>query len=232
VAGNEREKGLGGARPLRIRPPWWVVLALSLSLLALVAARASDHPGTSRPRLPAESIQPTHRGPTRPAPTRTSTTVPPTTTTTAVTAATTPVGALTDTIRGNDASTPPPLSPTTTTTTPTVTATTGPALAAAAAQPAASDFDRLSTLDQPTLASATYAFYGVGSMTVSVTWDYATPLSLTVNCPGGAETVGGLSPLAVVIPNAGGPCDTTLKETLVQYNLVDFTMLIHPTDGE
>jgi hypothetical protein len=232
VAGHEEDKGLGGARPWRIRPHWWLVLAVSLSLLALVAATTSDHPGSAGRRQPPRSLQPTLPRPTRPTPTTTSTTSSTVPTTTTVTFSTSPIGPVTAPARGNDVSalsSTPPI-PTTTTTAVTTT-TTG--LAAAPTQPArpATDKDYSTTLQQPNEPTASYKFYGVGSMTVSVKWDYATPLSFTVSCPGGGTTKQGASPLTIVIPNAGGLCSTSVTETLVQYTPVDVTFLIYPTDG-
>jgi hypothetical protein len=234
VAGYEEDKGLAGARPWPIRPHWWLVLAVSLALLALVAATTSDHPGSSGRHHSARSLR-LAPGPTRPTPTTTSTTAPVTTTT--VTTPTSAVDVPTSPVRGSDIITQSSTSAaptTTTTTTTTAVTTTTSALAAAPTQPpqpAASDIDYSYTLQQPSVPAASYTFYGVGSMTVTAKWDYATPLSFTVTCPGGAKTEVGTTPLTIVIPNAGGPCDTSLKETLVQYNPVDFVILIYPTGG-
>jgi hypothetical protein len=235
VAGYVAEKGYDGARPLRIRPHWWVVLAVALSLLALVAASGSDHSGSKGRPHPARSIQLFPTGATGAKPTTTTTTVPSTTMSTTVTPpSSAPSAGPTGSGRGNVVTTQSASSPAATTTTTTAaTVTTTPKLSAASTQPAtpATNTEEPYSLQQPAQTTASFAFNGVGSMTVSVTWDYATPLSLTVSCPGGAQTKVGPSGLTIVIPNSGGPCTTTLKETIVQYNAVDFVMLIHPTDA-
>jgi hypothetical protein len=159
----------------------------------------------------------------------------PQTTTTTVTPSTSLVVPPTGAARGNDVSSRAATSPepTITTTTPVTTAArTG--LGAAPTQPAgpvATNKTYDGSLQQPDDAFASYVFTGVGSMTVSVTWAYATPLSLSVSCPGGSDTKVGTSVLSVVIPNAGGDCSTTLKESLVQYDAVDYVLAIGPTNG-
>jgi hypothetical protein len=235
VAGDITESGSAGARPLRIRPHWWAVLAVSLALLALVAAATSDHPTTSGHGRSALSVQ-RHRGAppaSSPTTTSTSTTLPQTTTTT-VTPSTSQAAPATDTARGNDVSSRTSTAPVSTTTTTTVTTTASTDLGAAPTQPAGPVATRLTTsglLQQPDVAYAHYTFTGVGSMTVSVTWTYATPLSLTVSCPDGSDTKVGTSSLSVMIPNAGGDCGMTLQETLVQYDAVDYDLTIGPTNG-
>jgi hypothetical protein len=233
VAGDITESGSAGARPLRIRPHWWAVLAVSLALLALVAAATSDRPTTSGHRRSALSAQRHQAAPPPPSPTTTSTTVPQTTTTT-VTPSTSLVVPPTGAARENDVSSHPATAPapTTTTTTPVTTAaSTGRAAPTQPSGPVATSTTDSGSLQQPDTAFASYVFTGVGSMTVSVTWTYATPLSLTVNCPGGSNTKVGTSTISVVIPNAGGDCGTTLKETLVQYDAVDYVLTIGPTNG-
>jgi hypothetical protein len=234
VAGDITESGSAGARPLRIRPHWWAVLAVALALLALVAAATANHPTSSGHRRSALSVRRHQAAPPPASPTTTSTTVPQTTTTT-VTPSTSPVVPPSGAARGNDVGSRPSTAsiPTTTTTTPLATAaSTG--LGAAPTQPAgpvATNTTKSGSLQQPDDAFASYVFTGVGSMTVSVTWTYATPLSLAVTCPGGSDTKGGPSTITVVIPNAGGDCGIMLKETLVQYDAVDYVLRIGPTNG-
>jgi hypothetical protein len=57
------------------------------------------------------------------------------------------------------------------------------------------------------------------------------PLLLTVTCPAGAVDQAGSSLVSVVIPNADGPCDVVLKETVVQYVAVPYTLTIGPEGG-
>jgi hypothetical protein len=233
VAGDGTDKRLAGARPLRMRPHWWAVLAVSLSLLALVAATTSNRPAPSTRDRAALRTRPARTQPTLPAPTTSSSSLPePTTTTT--TRTTSPVVTAAGTRVGNGITVTPSTAPTSTSTTP-APPPANPEVNASTTQttqPPASDFVQFGVLQQPTLAAASYTFYGVGSMTVSVTWQFATVLSLTVNCPGGSQTREGPSPLSVVISNAGGgPCGTIVKETVVQYDEVDFKLMIGPTVG-
>jgi hypothetical protein len=233
VAGVITESGSARARPPRIRPHWWAVLAVSLALLALVAAATSSHPTTSGHRRSALSVQRHQAAPPPPSPTTTSTTAPQTTTTT-VTPSTSLVVPTSGAARGNDVSSRPSTAPATTTTTTTVTTAANSGLGAGPTQPVgpvATHTANPGSLQQPDIAFASYTFTGVGSMTVSVTWTYPTPLSLTVNCPGGSNTKIGTSTISVVIPNAGGDCGTTVKETLVQYDAVDYILTIGPTNG-
>jgi hypothetical protein len=86
-------------------------------------------------------------------------------------------------------------------------------------------------LQQPDDASASYPFTGVGSMRVSASSTSTVPLLLTVTCPEGTVDQAGSSLVAVVIPNADGPCDVVLKETVVQYVAVPYTLTIGPEGG-
>jgi hypothetical protein len=238
VAGDGNDKGPAGARPVRIRPHWWAVLAVSLSLLALVAAAASNHPSNSPHGRASLRSHPATSQPTLPAPTTStpaSAPASPTSTTSVASTTSTPspprVVTTAGTRVGAGVANEPSSAPTATSTTSVPPA--GPGLAAATTQTTqpADKFARTGTLQQPDIPFASYTFYGVGSMTVSATWTFATPLSLTVTCPGGAQTRVETSPISVMIPNAGGDCSTVLKETLVQYDAVDFTLKVGPTDG-
>jgi hypothetical protein len=86
-------------------------------------------------------------------------------------------------------------------------------------------------LQQPDDASASYAFTGSGSMQVSASSTSSVPLLLTVTCPDGTLDQAGSSLVSVVIPNADGPCDLVLKETVVQYVGVPYTVTIGPEGG-
>ncbi len=68
-------------------------------------------------------------------------------------------------------------------------------------------------------------------MRISASWSPTDSLSLSVSCPDGSQTSEGTSSVAVVIPDADGPCDLTLKETLVQYDAVSYTLTIAPAGG-
>jgi hypothetical protein len=68
-------------------------------------------------------------------------------------------------------------------------------------------------------------------MQISASSPSATPLSLSVTCPQGGQSVVGSSNIAVVMPETNGPCEATLKETLVQYDAVHYTLTIGPDGG-
>jgi hypothetical protein len=68
-------------------------------------------------------------------------------------------------------------------------------------------------------------------MRVSVSWSPTTTLSLYVSCPDGSQTGEGTSSVSVVLPDADGACELTLKLILVQYNAVSYTLTIAPAGG-
>jgi hypothetical protein len=215
-----------------MRPHWWAVLAVSLSLFALVAATSANHPaGDGRAAQPAPANRQEKGSAALPPTTTTSTTVPPaapvsTVTPTTAAPATTPTYAAPRTVQvvARQPST------NTTTTTTTVPAAAGSNLAAATAQPVPTT-EMNGALQQPDASSASYPFTGSGAMQISATSPSTTPLSLSVACPEGAQTAEGSSPVAVVIVQADGPCEVTLKEILVQYDVVPYVLTIGPYGG-
>ncbi len=240
MAGELPKTGSGRARPQRIRPHWWAVLAVSLSLLALVAAATSDHPNDHgnrgrhvaaernrsttgvHPTAPSTSTSTATAAPTRPASDVTHTGSTPTA----------QQGAAGDNVRVlTTPSTMPTTAATTSTTTTTTTTTTTPAPGSGSAPAQPAPQARSGDLQQPFDSSATYAFTGAGSMRISVSWSPSDSLSLSVSCPNGAQTAEGTSSVAVVILDADGPCDLTLKEMLVQYDAVSYTLTIAPAGG-
>ncbi len=234
MAGKLPKTGSGRARPQRIRPHWWAVLAVSLSLLALVAAATSDHPAWhgNRGRDVTASKGPKAKlvPPTVPSTSTSTETTSPTQSVRALTqsgaAATVTRGATGEGVRPvTTPSTTLSTVPTTSTTAPTTPATTGPAPTAPAPQ------TRSGYLQQPNIASATYPFTGAGAMRVSVSWSPVDSLSLSVSCSGGTQSAEGTSSVAVVILDADGPCDLTLKELLVQFDAVSYTLTIAPASG-
>jgi hypothetical protein len=68
-------------------------------------------------------------------------------------------------------------------------------------------------------------------MRVSASWPTTTTLSLSVSCPTGTQTAVGASSVSVVIQDADGYCELTLKETLVQYNTVSYTVTVASAGG-
>jgi hypothetical protein len=217
-------------QPTRMRPHWWAVLAVSVSLLALVAA-TSDHPN------PPGNERVAHSAAANPRKAR-STALPPTTTTTAVpgqgpgtvTPPSSPsVPTTTGTTEG--AQVMARQSSATTTTTSTTTSPTGGSNVAATPVQTVATVERVGDLQQPDDASASYQFAGAGSMQVSASSTLTIPLLLTVTCPLATLSKQGSSTISVVIPNADGPCDVVLKEIVVQYVAVPFTLTIGPQGG-
>jgi len=220
-----------GAQPARrIRPHWWAVLAVSISLLALVATTAGhpDPPG-NRAAAPDKSAKHHQATSTAPAPAPTTTTsapgpgpstVTPPTSSSLPPATTSTKGARVVVVQSSTA----------TTTTTTTTSPAGGSSVAAAVQSAA-PIVIPGDLQQPDDASATYPFTGAGPMQVSASSTSSVPLLLTVTCPAGTVDEAGSSFVSVVIPNATGPCDAVLKETVVQYVAVPFTLTIGPAGG-
>jgi hypothetical protein len=226
VGGNVTKDGPDALRPTWSRPHWWVVLAVSLSLLALVAAATADHEDPAAGRRGAGAVSSgapgvhSYAGP--PAHTTTTASTPgqsPPTTTSSTSAP------------ADDADSLRAMTPESTTT----TTTTGPSSTTTTAQvaPATAQTDTYSgSLQQPDLSAASYPFSGVGPMQVSASWSPAsTTLSVTVSCPEGTNVAEGTSTVAVALPNADGACEATIKETLVDYDAVSYTLTIGPTPG-
>jgi hypothetical protein len=115
---------------------------------------------------------------------------------------------------------------------PTTTTTTVPPTAGVAVTTPAPGIPRqYGSLQQPDDASASFAFTGEGSMVVAVSWTPSTTLSLTVTCPSGAQVQQGTTTISMVIPDAEGPCDLSLKEMLVESVPVSYTFTIGPESG-
>jgi len=68
-------------------------------------------------------------------------------------------------------------------------------------------------------------------MLVSASWPGTSTLSLTVTCPQGTQTEKGSSSVAIPLLNDDGPCVVSLKETLVAYDAVLYTVTIGPASG-
>jgi hypothetical protein len=235
VGEDAKNTGQAKTRTVRTRPHWWVVLAVSLSLLALVAARTSDHKVTladgrgTQPVPPGR--QPKNPRSTAVSPPSTSTSGPGATTQPVAPSSSAPVTAQTvlpsvHVLARQSA----PTTTTTSTTGPVSPTVSGSTIDPAPAQQAESAI-YTGYLQQPYDPSASYPFTGSGSMQVSATWPTVSTVSLTVTCPAGSQTGEGSSTVAVVIPNADGACVVTLKETEVEYDAVSYTLTISPTDG-
>jgi hypothetical protein len=231
VAGEIYENGAVGGRARRIRPHWWAVLAVSVSLLALVAA-SSGHPNTTGGGAVAAPESANHHDSKATAPPPTTTTTEPGPGPSAVTPPASP--SLPPATSSHEEAgvvlgrSDPGSTTTTTTATPAVT-TAGSSVAAAVHTVAPIVME--GNLQQPDDASASYPFSGTGAMQVSASSTSSVPLLLTVTCPAGVLDETGSSLVSVLIPNADGPCDVVLKETLVQYVAVPYTLTIGPEGG-
>jgi hypothetical protein len=231
------------ARVARGRPNWWVILAVTLGLMALLVATAgsSPRPAVHRGAAPASAtvhhappsdarrVTDTGRGavPSSPTTSPTTTTLPPTTTTQPMTAG---AGETAQTRLTAGASSPvstpqTPAPAATTTTLPTTTTTTeSPSVPA----------DRTQTqgyLDPPVQASNQYGFTGTGSMEVSVVWSGDIYLTMDVSCPSGEQSVGGTSAMAASLPDASGSCLATVSEPASESASLTYTITIGPAGG-
>ncbi len=227
------------SRVARGRPNWWVILAVSLGLMALLVATAgSTPPASHREADPAEaasqsSPRPGERLQTGAAPltpTTTTTTTAPTTTTTAP-----PSGPANDasSLRATETSgtvnAPPAPAPSVTTTTAPATTTTT-TTASGSAVPA----DRTQTqgyLNPPVQPSNKYGFTGAGAMEVSVVWSGNTYLTMEVSCPSGDQSVGGTGAMAASLPGASGSCLATVSEPTSETTSLTYTISIGPAGG-
>jgi cytoskeletal protein RodZ len=241
VGGDLSKRGPRGNRPLRIRPHWWAVLAVSLSLLALVAAtagqpRGPDHHRTvaapSNGRPATSSTTSTSASTTTTAPGLGAGLVTPSTSSPAIAPETSSAtgGAKPQVVTSLSAT--PPSAPAATTTT-TTAPPSGSTVAAAPPPPApvTVTVTEYGDLQYPYDATATRPFVGAGSMRVTATWPTTPTVSLTVTCPAGTLTSKGSLSVTVLVPDADGPCTYTLKELLVQYAAVSYTLTIAPAGG-
>ena len=225
------------SRVARGRPNWWVILAVSLGLMALLVATAGGTPRTPRraggPAAAAARISPrpgTHKGAGPRA-------VAPSTTTTTSTTAPAPTAArsagvgtsLLSSGTPHVTNTPPPAVTNVTTTTLAPPATTTTA-APSAALPA----DRTQTqgyLDPPLQTSNGFGFTGTGAMEISVVWSGDTYLTMEVSCPSGSQNVGGTSAMAASLPDATGNCLATVREPAPESTSLTYTISIGPAGG-
>lgn len=223
----------------RGRPNWWVILAVSLGLMALLVATAGTKPATPRPES-ASSQAAAHR-PTRAgaasghetgsgAAQSTSTTTTTTTTVTLPPAGATEVASSQRTTEASGtAGTPPAAAP-------SVTATTvAPATTTTTSDPAASvAADRTQTqgyLNPPLQPSNQFGFTGSGAMEISVVWSGSTYLTMDVSCPSGDQSVGGTSAMAASLPDASGNCLATVSEPTSESTSLTYTITIGPAGG-
>ena len=224
----------------RGRPNWWVILAVSLALMALLVAtagttpRRAGHPG-GQVDAAARDLRSTGAAPA--AGTRSSISAAPTTTTTTTTtvpksvpsaSATSGTSLVSARALGTGAGTPMTTVPSVATTTlpPTTTTTTIPI----SSQPA----DRMQTqgyLDPPLQSTNGFGFTGTGAMQISVLWSGTTYLTMTVSCPSGSQSVGGTSAMEASLGDASGNCQATVSEPSSESVALTYAITIGPAGG-
>ena len=221
----------------RGRPNWWVILAVSLALMALLVATAGNPkhavPGThgignaqssdSHGARTAAGGSGSTRSPS-------ASTAPSTTTTapvganasTAATALTSTHGATVPTTTG-----PPAAAPVTTTTAPVVVPTTTTTVPS----PALGSGSHQGVIEPPAQRSSSVGFTGTGAMQVQVVWSGSTYLTMQVSCPSGSQDVGGSSAMAASLPDASGSCLATVSEPASESTALTYTITIGPAGG-
>jgi hypothetical protein len=233
------------ARLARGRPNWWVILAVSLGLMALLVAtagtkapathRGSDAVGLAARLHPRSGTHQAAAGGTAPS-------TPTTNAATTTTMSAPPSGgtAVASSVRtaatSGGAGAPQAAAPSATTTTltpapapapaPTTTTSTEPSAPVAA--------DRTQTqgyLSPPLQSSNQFGFTGAGAMQVSVVWSGNTYLTMVVSCPSGNQSVGGTSAMAASLPDASGSCLATVSEPTSESTSLTYTISIGPGSG-
>jgi hypothetical protein len=231
------------ARVARGRPNWWVILAVSLGLMALLVATAGSTQRTTR-RGGGSAQAAAHialgSGVHRRAGTNgpsLSTTATTTTTTTPTIAATPPssgsgAGGTALLSSGTSRVENAPQTAATSVTTTTTTTTQTPPAPTAPTEPSAVPADRTQGyLDPPLQTSNQYGFTGTGAMEISVVWSGDTYLTMQVSCANGGQSVGGTSAMAASLPDATGSCLATVSEPASETTSLTYTISIGPAGG-
>ncbi len=222
------------------RPRWWGVLAVSLALMALVAAlSAPSRQGRDTRagvRRPSSSISPPRRtrerAPTGPggAPT----TVVGSPTTVPANAALGPASVVAASGGAGPATTAPA---TTATTAPlsalappgpvtTTTSTTVPAPAGTTTVPAVTVDAQPGNLEYPDNISAQYPVDSGGGASAVADFSGAAVLGLSVTCPGGQVQRDGASGVSVSVGGPAGTCTVDISETTPQAAPVSYTLTV------
>ncbi len=220
---------------VRGRPNWWVILAVSLGLMALLVATAGNTtPPSHRDGHPAETAaRISVPGGRRHAAVSPQTTTSTTTTTTTPRATSTPANvpaSLRTAGTSGTVSAPQAAGPSVTTTTATPSTTSTTTTLPGGALPA----DRTQTqgyLNPPLQTSGKYGFTGTGAMEVSVVWSGSTYLTMEVSCPSGSQSVGGTAAMAASLPDASGSCLATVSEPSSEATALTYTISIGPASG-
>jgi hypothetical protein len=219
-------------RPARRRPNWWVILSVSLALIALLVEKSGR--GDSGRPLHVQSVASTRgsvpHGAAQPLRSKGVATTSSSTTTSTTAPATTPSvanhrSAVDAHTTGTNLALPG--STTSTTSRPLTTTTT------TSAPPAALPADRTQTeayLDPPLEDSGVFAVDGSGPTEVSVLWSTPVYLTMTVTCASGSQTVGGTTAMETSLPDASG-CQATVSEPSSESTSLTYTVTIGPAGG-
>jgi hypothetical protein len=224
VGGGNDTTGALRARPLRGRPHWWAVLAVALSLMALLAATSSPGPGVTGSGHHGVALDlPAQQTTSRPAQSASSTT----TTLAAIAHDLRSVSGAGANALGPTAvvSALKPSTGTTTTTTAVTTTTTGTGVGSG---PSPQNRTQQGYLQPPDNTSAMYAFTADGPTRVSASWATADTLLLSVTCPSGTTNEEGSSSVTITTAANAGSCQATLSEPASDSSTVSYTITIEP----
>ena len=225
----------------RGHPNWWVILAVSLALMALLVATSGGKPvGTGHRTLTAATVGDPHspdgthaHGMQRPRTPTTTTSRPrprPHTTTPTTTTTTSP----------RPEATVPPASGS------VLTGTSNAPTNARSVSDHHHHHDRAPPhrrpaapangtqeqgyLDPPLEASNQFGFTGSGPMVISVVWSGDTYLTMAVSCPSGGDDVGGTSGMEASL-DASGSCTATVTEPSSESTSLTYTITFGPAGG-
>jgi hypothetical protein len=221
VGGGNDTTGALRARPLRGRPHWWAVLAVALSLMALLAAASGSSPGVRGTGHPGVALDlPAQLPRAHPAQSASTTT--------------TTLGAMAHDLRSLSGASA--LGPTavvsalqpstgTTTTTSVTTTTVGSGVGSG---PSPQNRTQQGYLQPPDNTSAMYAFTADGPTRVSASWATADTMSLSVTCPNGTVTEQGSSSVTITTAATSGSCQATLSEPASDTSTESYSITIEP----
>jgi hypothetical protein len=222
VGGGNDTTGALRARPLRGRPHWWAVLAVALSLMALLAATSSSGPGVTRPGHHGVALNP-------PAPQTPAHGAPlgSTTTTTTAASAAHDLGSPSAGHALGPTAVVSALQPATATTT-TTSVTTTTVGSGVGSGPSPQTRTQQGYLQPPDNTSAMYTFTADGPTQVSVSWATADTLLLSVTCPSGTVNEQGSSSVTITTADTSGQCQATLSEPASDSSTVSYDITIEP----
>lgn len=224
-----------GRRPrvARGRPNWWVILAVSLALMALLVATAGNPKRVTGGVHGLASTQSDDPHGTQGS-SRSTSTARSTTTTTTLVPARTGATALTSTHAATVPTTtglPAPASSPATTTTTTAAAAVIPTTTTTAATEPVGAGSHQGVIEPPAQRSSSVGFTGAGAMQISVVWSGPTYLTMQVSCSNGSQNVGGSSAMEASLPDASGSCLATVSEPDSESTSLTYTITIGPSGG-